>query len=561
MKKYKKLSEITRGIKKADLCLKNARIINVFTEEIITGDIAIKDGTIVGIGQYDGKENIDLCGRYVSPGFIDAHLHLESTLVTPPELVHTAAVSGTTTFIVDPHETANVAGLAGVDYILEQTENVYGNVFVMMPSCVPATDIDDNGAIIDARLMKPYLEHPRVLGLGEVMDCYKVVTGDSQMHKKLELFANMPIDGHAPGLSDKDLSAYVMAGIMTDHECTTYEYAMKQRRLGMTVHIREGSAAKNLDAIVSGIIKNRSSIDGFCFCTDDKHIEDIKREGHISYNVRRSIELGMNPVSAIKMATLNPAICYGLKHLGAIAPGYEASLIIYDNIEKVEINSVYYKGTQVIEEEEQEIKECPKELKDTIHVQDFNIEKLQLEIQDCYHVITIHDGEIITTDETLNIEDGKTWKDYDYIRKIAVIERHKNSGKVGVGFIRGFDISDGAIASSVSHDSHNIIAVGSSDSDIELAVNELIRVGGGYTIVKDGKVYETLELPIMGIMTDAGADNVNIKLERMIKKAQEMGVSKGIDPFITLSFMALPVIPEIRITPRGVYLANERKFV
>ncbi len=362
LKDYQRYSEITRGLRKAELVLKNAKIVNVFTGEILAGDVAIEDGIIVGIGSYEGKTERDMTGKYICPGFIDSHLHLESTLVTPGELVTVASRHGTTTFIVDPHESANVSGLAGIDYIVDQTEDVSANVFVMMPSCVPATSIDDNGCTLTAEDMAPYLKNERILGLGEVMDYISVVNGEAGMHQKLTLFENRVRDGHAPFLAERDLQAYVMAGIKTDHECSEFEYAMRERRNGMTILIREGSAARNVDAIVSGLVENHMTGEGFCFCTDDKHIEDIEREGHIDHNVRRAIELGMNPVDAIKMATIHSAQCYGFDNLGAVAPGYQADLIILNDLEKVSIDEVYYKGKVVQKDGKIEIRSCPARL-------------------------------------------------------------------------------------------------------------------------------------------------------------------------------------------------------
>ena len=555
LQKYQKCSKITRGLEKAELVLKNARIVNVFTREILEGDIAIADGMIVGIGSYQGVEETDLSGRYVCPGFIDSHLHLESTLVTPAELVTVASRHGTTTFIVDPHESANVSGLKGIDYILNQTEAVDANVFVMMPSCVPATAIDDNGCTLTAKDMEPYLTKGRILGLGEVMDYISVVTGDEAMHSKLELFSDRVRDGHAPFLSDTDLQAYAMAGIATDHECSDFAYAMKERRNGMIVHIREGSAARNLKAIVSGIVQNQMNGEGFCFCTDDKHIEDIEKEGHIDHNVRKAIKLGMKPVDAICMATINSAECYGLSHLGAIAPGYQADLLIVDDLNEMTIQDVYYKGKRVDQDKEIVVRECPAELKNTVHVGEFAIEDFQLESSDgMFHVVGMQEGEITTVHKIVQILPGEgMFKADAQYQKIAVVERHRATGKTGVGVVSGFGIQGGAIASSVSHDSHNIIVIGDNDEDMYLAVQELIRTQGGYTLVGDHQVYDTLELPIMGLMSDAGFQYSHRKLERMIRKAHEMGVPEGMAPFITLSFMALPVIPEIRITPRGIY--------
>ena len=555
LQKYQKCSEVTRGLEKAELVLKNARIVNVFTREILNGDIAIENGLISGIGSYEGKKEINLEGRYVCPGLIDSHLHLESTLVTPAELVTVAARHGTTTFIVDPHESANVSGLKGIDYILNQTEDVEANVFVMMPSCVPATAIDDNGCTITAQDMVPYLNNRRILGLGEVMDYISVVTADEAMHSKLELFRERVRDGHAPFLAESDLQAYVMAGITTDHECSDFDYAMRERRCGMTVHIREGSAARNLKAIVSGIVRNQMNGEGFCFCTDDKHIEDIEKEGHIDHNVRKAIKLGMNPIDAICMATINSAKCYGLRRLGAVATGYQADLLVLDDLENMTIHDVYYNGQRIDQDSEIRVRECPAELKNTVHVGNFTVDDLTLESPDgSFHVIGMQEGEITTVRKRVQLfaGPGVFHADADY-QKIAVIERHKATGKTGVGIVSGFGIRGGAIASSVSHDSHNIIVIGDNDRDMALAVQELIRTQGGYTLIVDHQVFDTLELPVMALMSDAGFRYSHIKLKRMIEKAHEMGVPDGIAPFITLSFMALPVIPEIRITPRGIY--------
>ena len=305
---YLRYSRVARGFEKADLVLKNVNVVNVFTEEIIHGDVAVVKGLIVGVGEYNGVQEIDMDGKYICPGFIDCHLHLESTLVTPAESIHQAAQCGTTSFIVDPHEAANVAGSAGIDYILEQTEKVPANVFVMLPSCVPATDIDDNGCVLSAEKMMLYLDNPRILGLGEIMDYPSVINGVASMHQKLELFRNKIIDGHAPNLKPGELSAYVLSGISTDHECVDFDYAMEERRRGMTVLIREGSAAKNLNNIVEGIVKHKIDTTGFCFCTDDKHIEEIRKEGHINFNVKKAVSLGVNVIKAIKMATIQAAL-------------------------------------------------------------------------------------------------------------------------------------------------------------------------------------------------------------------------------------------------------------
>ena len=564
---YRKYSQMARGLEKAELVFKNGRVFSSGTGEFIEGDVAVADGIVIGVGTYEGETEIDLDGKVICPGFIDSHLHLESTLVTPGELVRQAAQCGTTTFIVDPHESANVSGTDGIDYILDQTEDAPANVYVMMPSCVPATHVDDNGCTLTAGKMKGYLDHPRILGLGEVMDAPSVINGSIAMHEKLRLFQDRVKDGHAPFLAPGDLAAYVLGGIDTDHECVDYEYAMVEARNGMQVLIREGSAARNLDAIVKGIVEHHTDTSSFCFCTDDKHIEEIRKEGHINYNVKRAVQLGLPVEKALQMATIQPARCYGLYQLGMIAPGRQADFVILDNVTDLNVVDVYHCGKRVIRDEKVEVKPCPPHLKNTVHVSGFSEERLKLKHPGGKaHVIQMLEKQIVTSDVVEEVPwkvlDGEKYfvPDGEY-QKIAVIERHKNTGKMGVGIVKGYGIRGGAIASSVSHDSHNIIVVGDNDRDMALAVKEMMRTQGGYTLVRDGEIYGTLPLPVMGLMSDAGYESVNEALAKMIPKAHEMGVKDGFDPFITLSFMALPVIPEIRITPRGIYLVKEDRML
>mgnify|MGYP002677388636 FL=1 len=564
---YRRYSQMARGLEKAELVFKNGRVFSSGTGEFIDGDVAVADGIVIGVGTYEGETEIDLDGKVICPGFIDSHLHLESTLVTPGELVRQAAQCGTTTFIVDPHESANVSGTDGIDYILDQTEEAPANVYVMMPSCVPATHVDDNGCLLTAGKMKGYLDHPRILGLGEVMDAPSVINGSIAMHEKLHLFRDRVKDGHAPFLAPGDLAAYVLGGIDTDHECVDYEYAMAEARNGMQVLIREGSAARNLDAIVKGIVEHHTDTSGFCFCTDDKHIEEIRKEGHINYNVKRAVQLGLPVEKALQMATIQPARCYGLYQLGMIAPGRQADFVILDNVTDLNVVDVYHCGKKIIKDEKAEVKPCPPHLKNTVHVSGFSEECLKLKHSgEKAHVIQMLEKQIVTKDVVEDVPwaetDGERYfTSNEEYQKIAVIERHKNTGKMGVGIVKGYGIHGGAIASSVSHDSHNIIVVGDNDHDMALAVKEMIRTQGGYTLVCNGEIYGTLPLPVMGLMSDAGYESVNEALARMIPKAHEMGVKDGFDPFITLSFMALPVIPEIRITPRGIYLVNEDRML
>ena len=551
---YHKLSQIALHERKAELVLRNAMIADVFTDEIRRADIAVADGYIAAVGgSYEGTEEIDLNGKYVLLGFMDAHLHLESTMVTPNELITAAALCGTTTFIVDPHEAANVSGTEGIDYILDQTEHSPANVFVMMPSCVPATEYDDNGCLLTAEKMAPYLSSPRILGLGEVMNAPGVIHGDRQLHKKLELFSGRILDGHAPYLPDDELTAYALAGIRTDHEASDFDYALEEIRRGIHVHIREGSAAHNLETLINGILAHDLPCENFSFCTDDKHIEDILRQGHINYNVRRAVELGLSPMAAIKMATINTARCYGLKELGAVAPGYQADLIVTDDLSSFRILSVYHKGRLIDPSVRPETAACPDSLKNTVHVRPLSSDAFRLPItEEEVPVIRLDASQITTSKITCHLPKTDNYLPQDGFNKIAAVERHKATGKTGVGICTGYNIRNGAIASSVSHDSHNIIVIGDNDADMLLAVSEIIRVQGGYTLVSRGKVLGTLPLPVMGLMSDAGFETVNRTLGQMIAEAHRLGIPDEVEPFITLSFLALPVIPEIRITPRGV---------
>lgn len=567
LEKYRVLSRMARGMEKAELVFKNANVFFAHTGEFIKCDVAVAQGTILGTGSYEGEREIDLNGKYLCPGFIDSHLHLESTLVTPGELVRQAAQCGTTTFIVDPHESANVSGTDGIDYILEQTESVPANVYVMMPSCVPSTQVDDNGALLTAGKMKAYLENPRILGLGEVMDAVSVVEGSISMHEKLALFQGKVKDGHAPFLETEELNAYRLAGITTDHECVDYDYAMEECRRGMQVLIREGSAARNLEAIVKGIVEHGTDTDSFCFCTDDKHIEEIQRDGHINYNIKKAVQLGLPVEKALKMATIQAARCYGLTHLGAIAPGCQADLVVLDDLKDLKVLEVYHKGKKIEQEEKTEILPCAPKLKNTVHLLNLSEERFKLLCTgDKAHVIEMMEGQITTMDKREEVpweeNDGeKVFAPNASYQKIAVLERHKYTGKMAAGIVKGFGLQGGAIASSVSHDSHNIIVVGDNDRDMYLAVKELMRTQGGYTLVENGTVYDTLALPVMGLISDEGYETVQEKLSRMIPKAHEMGIKEGFDPFITLSFMALPVLPQVRITPRGIYLVDEDRML
>ncbi|SKA62181.1 Adenine deaminase [Succinivibrio dextrinosolvens DSM 3072] len=553
---YLRIKEVMDGNEPADLLLRNCNIVNVFTGEIIHSNLAVSAGHFVFWSQTGrGKKEIDVKDRYVVPGLIDAHMHFESTMVQPRDLLAVAVMHGTTTLIADPHEAANVSGIQGIKYILDQTEDAPANVYVTMPSCVPATNLDDNGCDLTAEDMKPYVHHPRVLGLAEVMDAEAVLNADNKMFKKLELFdQNHIIDGHIPSLSGINLMKYSAAGIDTDHESIDFESALEKARLGIQVLIREGSAAHNVENLIKGILKSEIDNCNFSFCTDDRHVEDIVKIGHIDNNVRIAISLGMKPIDAIKIATINTARRYGLKHLGAIAPGYQADFIIVDNLKKFNVERVFVKGKEIKGKESfKKGPACPKELKHTVNISKITPEQFRLPIDDePVHVISIVPRQITTEDVLIRFNPTENFKSYGDFKKIASIECHKNKGLIGVAITNGYGIQNGAIAISVAHDSHNIIVVGDNDKDMAVAANEIRRLQGGIVIVENGKVFDSLPLPIMGLISNESLDNVSAKIERLKNKAYEMGVYKDIDPFITLSFLSLPVIPKLRIIPRGL---------
>lgn len=552
---------------KSDLVIKNANIVNVFTKEIIKGDIAIYKDQIVGVGDYSGVREIDAEGKYVCPGFIDSHMHIESTMVTPGEFAKSIIPHGTTTLIADPHEIANVCGINGINFMLNQSKELPLNIYYMMPSSVPSTAFENNGADLTAELIEPFLSNDKILGLGEVMDYPSVTNGDEKMLKKIDLFDNKIIDGHSPNLTGEALNAYRTAGIMTDHECSTIDEALERLRLGMYLQIREGSAARNLKNLVEGLVKHHMSFDRCIFCTDDKHLEDIRKEGHISYNIKKAVEYGVSPIDAICMATINSAKCYKLKRLGAVAPGYSADILILNNLKDLNIDKVFYRGNVIYEN----AKICTKiniQLDDnnvlnTVRLRNINTEDLKIKlINNMATVIELLPHELITKKKKVKVKTLQNNFIADEVfSKIAVIERHKATKNIGLGIVSNFNIKNGAIASTVAHDSHNLIVIGDNDRDMLLAIEEIKKANGGYTVVNNGKIKGTLPLPIAGLMSNKNSEYVEITLNKMLKEALKLGINRNIDPFITLSFLALPVIPEIRITDKGLFDVTQFKFI
>lgn len=541
-----------------EIVLKGAKIIDTLREEIYQADVAINKEIITGVGDYRGKEEIDLEDKFLLPGLMDAHVHLESSLVTPGQYAWAVVPQGTTTVIADPHEIANVLGIDGIEYILEASEDLPLDVFIMLPSCVPATEFETSGARLEAEDLKELIDHSRVLGLGEVLNFQGVINRGPEILEKIALFKDRIIDGHAPGLSGEDLRKYIQAGIGSDHECTTKEEAEERLKEGMTIMIREGSASKNLKDLIP--IVNDETYKKCLFCTDDRSPVDLLEEGHINFLIKKAISLGLEPLRAIQMATINTARYFRLKDRGAIAPGYRADLVVVDDLKIFKIETVFKDGELVAEEERllPSLKErkAPMVTK-TFHVKplkekDFQIKKAPSRI------IGIIPDEIVTKslDQRVKIEDGFAVSDIARdILKIAVIERHKETGNVGLGFIKGLGLREGALGTSVAHDSHNMVVVGTDDRNMFLAAQEIIRMQGGLVICNKGRILGSLPLPIAGIMSDQDLASIRTKLEELYSIASSLGI-KLKEPFMTLSFLTLAVIPELKITDKGLVDVN-----
>ncbi|HWR62104.1 MAG TPA: adenine deaminase [Clostridia bacterium] len=552
--------DVAAGRAKAQTVFKNINLVNVFTGEIYKTDVAVHDGYIAGIGRYTGAVELDMEGKYLAPGFMDGHVHIESSMVTPGEFARAIAARGTTAIIADPHEIANVKGIAGIKYMLEGTENLPVDVYVMLPSCVPATPFENSGSVLKAEDLMEIINHPRVLGLGELMDFQNVIHNEKSIMNKIVLArnANKFIDGHGPQLKEKELNAYIAAGVRTEHECTTAGEAVERLRLGTHVMLREGSAARNVIDLIPAV--NESSIARCMFCTDDRHPGDILVDGHIDNNIRLAVSQGVDPVRAIQMATLNVASCYNLQGVGAIAPGYKADMVVLNDLESLEIFQVYKEG-KLIAQEGKALFEI-KSINDSKMRNSVNIKPLS---EDCFSITTEEQGlrviglqphSLVTKDlwRNVNISGGKyTTDDGNALLKIAVIERHNATGNIGLGLVEGLGLKNGAIASTVSHDSHNIVVIGDNDPDMKTAAEHLQEIGGGIAIASGGAVIRSLSLPIGGLMSDISLEELQEQLEDMLEMAYKMGVSKHYDPFMTLAFLALPVIPELKVTDLGLF--------
>ena len=560
--KKQRIIAAAAGREPADLVLKNATFVNVFSNELSTMDIAVAEGLIVGMGSYQGRSEVDCTGKIVLPGFLDAHIHLESSLVNPTEFVKAVLPHGTTTVVTDPHEIANVMGTDGIEYMLQATEDLPVDVRFMLPSCVPATPLDESGAILDYRAIDSFYDHPRVQGLAEMMNFVGAINGDEQTVEKIVAAQahHKKIDGHAPDLQGNDLNAYIAAGVYSDHECHDVKDAIAKLERGQFIMIREGTAARNLEALMP--LLTGKYADRCMFCTDDKHPNDLLEKGHIDYIVKKAISLGADPITAVKVACHNAARYFLLNNRGGISPGYLADFVIIDNFQNFNIEQVYKKGVLMVDHGE--IQDFPspeiepylvERAHKTFHVAALTAEDFAEKRP--RGIIGMVDGEITTVDagysDRIDVE-------YDVL-KIAVVERHKNTHHIGIGYIQGYGLKSGAVATSISHDSHNIIVVGTNETDMAAAVNRVVELNGGIVVWDGGQSVAEVPLAIAGIMSDEPLVTVNEKLETAKDAAHKLGVNPGIDPFMTLSFMALPVIPSLRITTRGVFDVTTQSYV
>lgn len=553
------------------LLLKNVKAVNVFTESIEATNVLIEDDKIIGVGNFydekDADETKDLQGKYVCPGFIDGHIHIESTMMVPKGLANAVLPHGTTTVITDPHEIANVCGTDGIKYMLEMSENIPLSVYVMLPSCVPATPFDESGAELFAKDLRELYSHERVLGLAEMMNYPGVLFDDYNTVEKIDecVEKGKIVDGHAPFLTGKDLDKYVAKGITSDHECSTFEEAKEKLSKGQWIMIREGSAAKNLEAL-SPLLDAPFS-QRVLLVTDDRNPADIISEGHIDNIVRRAIAMKKDPVKVIKAASFNAAARFGIKNLGAIAPRYKADILVFDDIENIDITDVYKNGKLIVSDKKVKEFDNPipdetlsKKVRNSFHVNKLSKEDFFITPDgDKCRVIKVIEGQILT-DEVIEEIDFSKNNGVDITKdlcKLAVIERHKNTGHKGIGFIKGIGLKNGALAASVSHDSHNLIVIGTNDDDMAFAANRICDIGGGLVCVSNGSVVSEVSLPIAGLMSEDSAEKIAEDNRVLREKVKELGINENIEPFMNMAFVSLPVIPSLKMSVNGLVDVNK----
>ena len=549
------LIDTAAGRREPDLTLKNAQVVNVFTQEVLRADVAVAGGRIAGVGQYGGPNTVDCSGLYLCPGFIDAHCHIESSMAVPTEFSRAVLPSGTTALIADPHEIVNVCGAVGLTFMLEQAERAVCDLYFMLPSCVPATAFETSGAAFAARDMRPFLRHPRVLGLAEMMNFPGVIAREPGVMEKLRLFRGRIIDGHAPGLTGDTLQAYAAAGVSTDHEANAYAEALEKARAGFAVLVREGSAAHNLKDILQGAVRDRLPMRRFLLCTDDKHLNDIRLDGHIVHNIRMAIALGIPPAQAIAMATLNTAEHYGLKDRGAIAAGRIADLVLLSDLDTMHVEAVYKGGIPASEllQRPAAAEPVPHAILNSVLVKPVTPDDLRMPVSGETDVMEMIPGQLVTNHlrETVPSVNGY-FQPSELYTKLCVLERHGKNGNIAVAPLKGYGVRGGAVATSVAHDSHNVIAAGDNDRDIVVAVNHIREIGGGYAVVQNGAVTGSLPLRVAGLMSSEPYAQVERGTAAILEEAKKLHIAKGIEPFISLSFMALPVIPTLRLTDKGL---------
>lgn len=549
------LIAVAQGQQPADLLLANVQLLNVLSGEIYPAHIAVFEGVIAGLEELPAKQVIDARGAFAAPGLIDGHVHLESSLLTPAQFARAVVPHGTTTVVADPHEIANVLGLAGLDYMLTASEHLPLDIFLMLPSCVPATHLESSGAVLTAADLQPYLKHPRILGLAEMMNYPGVLSGDPQVLAKLAMAREKIIDGHAPLLSGSPLSAYCAAGISSDHECSHAAEALEKLRRGMFIMVREGSAARNLRDLLPLVTPYNANHCGFV--TDDRHPDMLLNDGHIDAIVRQAIKLGLDPVTAIKMATINTARHFGLRRRGALAPGYQADIVLFDDFERLHVLKVFKRGRLVAENGKMvvEIPAASVQVTNSVNFAPFDVSALRLEARsERVRMIEIVPGQIITKNTLTEApqRDGLIVSDPARdLLKLIVVERHHATGRIGKGLVKGLGLQRGALASTVAHDSHNIIAAGVTDEDLYQAVQLLKEIGGGQVVVVDGKPLAQLALPVAGLLSDRSLEEVHRQCEQLQHAARQLGCQLP-DPFMTLAFLALPVIPELKLTDLGL---------
>lgn len=549
---------------KNTLVIKNANVVNVFTDEIVRADVAVYEDVIIGVGSYSGENEIDAGGAYLAPGFIDAHVHIESSMVIPSSFMKVIMPHGTTTVIADPHEIANVAGAAGIRAMYKLTDELPLRVLFMLPSCVPATPFEHSGAKLVAEDMEQFMHKSRILGLGEVMDANSVINCSQEMLDKLRLFDKRPIDGHAPMLEGMGLNAYRVAGAFSDHECSTYEEVKQKLATGMNILLRIGSAANNMDGVLRRIAEEKLPTRNMMFCTDDKHIEDIRREGHINANARMAVAAGIDPIDAIKMASYNAARAYGIRGVGAIAPGYKADMVLLEDLKDFKVKQVISRfGRPYTGEEQIPSPILPPQVFNSVRLPEISKYDLALRCHVSAPVIKMIPHQLVTELVYRDVErdENGCFIPSEGMVKLAVIERHHATGSMAVGILEGLGIKYGAVASTVAHDSHNLVVAGDNDEDMLMAIESLRDCGGGYSVVSRGVVLARLPLPIAGLMTAAPVNDVLEIQQALLDALYSLGAKRDSDPLIALSFMALPVIPAVKLTDEGLFDAVNFKFI